>query len=141
MFGFTARSTATLLGAALVASSMLTSGAFAMAQQTPMPRDPGACARGTTWHVIMPNNADVVLPCPRVLGEAMPQLPVQRAHLNAPAAPASNMREPLYTGSIKTAQAAPSANRSLMVKGPQDCRPGAYWLMSNPNQDTPMACP
>jgi hypothetical protein len=29
----------------------------------------------------------------------------------------------------------------MMVAGPQDCRPGAFWLMENPNQDTPIACP
>jgi hypothetical protein len=57
------------------------------------------------------------------------------------------VEEPLYTGSI-AASAAPTVSHSptaehrmMMVSGPQDCTPGAYWLMPNPNEDTPISCP
>lgn len=48
------------------------------------------------------------------------------------------VEEPLYTGSIS---APAEVHGMMMVSGPQECRPGAFWLMENPNQDTPIACP
>jgi hypothetical protein len=51
------------------------------------------------------------------------------------------VEEPLYTGSIAAPAAPIVEHETMMVAGPQDCRPGAFWLMENPNQDTPIACP
>jgi hypothetical protein len=48
---------------------------------------------------------------------------------------------PLYTGSIGTSPAAAAPGGMVMVDSPQQCRPGAYWVLHNPNDDIPMNCP
>ena len=51
------------------------------------------------------------------------------------------LNEPRYTGSIAAPSVPAAENRMMMVSGPRECRPGAFWLMDNPNDDTPIACP
>ncbi len=152
MFGIpqNAKSTAALCSLALAASVLFAPGAFAMAQQTPLAQDPGACAVGTTWRAVMPDNMIATLQCPRALGAKQPQM-VSTHPFGARAAPAAvayapRAREPLYTGSIgHAAPAATRQGRMEMVSGPGACRPGDYWMTHNwnndPAYDTPMSCP
>ncbi len=137
MFGITKRAklNAAVLGAAIVAAAVAVPGAaYAIAERPPLAENPGACASGGTWRDVMPDNMVVTLPC---VGGAQQQAFVGHPAIVAPA------REPLTTGSIRTAKATPG-NRMIMVAGPQDCRPGAYWMMTLPNNGdttTPIACP
>ncbi len=53
----------------------------------------------------------------------------------------SQSAAPLYTGSIRTARTASARGHMEMVDSPQKCRPGAFWILANPNDNIPMACP
>jgi len=137
MFGMTrkAKLTAFAFGAAIVAASTLAPGAaYAIAARPPLAENPGACATGATWRDVMPNHMVVTVPC---AGGAQQQAFVGHAAIVPPA------REPLTTGSIRTAGARRTGH-NMMVAGPQDCRAGAYWMKTLPNNvdtTTPMACP
>jgi hypothetical protein len=125
---------ASLAAAVLLASCGLVPSSEAairggIAQRPPLAESAATCATGHFYDLVMPDGVNVLAPCPgtssRVFKDLEQVFGTRVAHSRI-----------LNASRGGTTHAAREYNRSEMVSGPKNCRPGDYWLMGSPDDGT-----
>jgi hypothetical protein len=124
---------ASLVAAVLLASCALVPSSEAairggIAQRPPLANNGATCATGLFYDLVMPDGVSVLARCPGTgsrVSNDLDQVFATRAAAHRHALNASHGK------TMRTAR-----NRSEMVSGPQNCRPGDYWLMPSPDDGT-----